>query len=208
METQVSEVSRVSELTSRVNALRAQSRLLSDEIDSSAKEAKSGNVPGSLKLNTAAAEKSQVDTQLAAAEKALAAAKAEAARAFEADRRQQFKDVIAGLESARADVVEHVRIASLAFGRFFELQKEAVNLLNATTDCPAYVWPHERAAYDAAIRWINPYSEWPEVTDVIVDMDKCFRIFPKRKLWGGTSSPLASAKAATGKEFGKDHSKV
>jgi len=169
------------EFQADVDRLRRRQADLEEQIDSLAAEAKRGSIPGSVRLNAAAAEKAEVDSQLVAAEKALTAAKAEVARAFESERRQQFKDVIAALNTARADTIEHARAASLAFGRFFELQKKATTLLNATTDCPVFVWPHERSTYDAAIRWIDPYSEW-SVEDVIVDLDKCFRILPKRKL--------------------------
>jgi hypothetical protein len=173
----------VDDLQLRIDQLRTKRVDLDAKIDEVAKDSKNGRVPGLTELSPLSLERSQVESEFSTATGELNAARATLARAQEAYRVARFRDVIARIEQARDAVVEHARQASLQFGTFYALQKEATGLANAANG-GAGCLPHERTTLAEVCKTINPYAgRWMESKKyVAVDFELCFRLQPLAEL--------------------------
>jgi seryl-tRNA synthetase len=165
----------LNEAKARVLSLRERQREVSRSIDQAAVECQQGMIPGSVRLNQLAAEKSQVDRALITAESDQATAQAELDRLTAKVENLRFDEVLVMIEDQRTKVIEHVREAALAAGSIHELLKEARSLAGGRRS-PKWAFVEE------ASRVIRPYADW-EISYIAVDIDAVtIKILPVKKL--------------------------
>lgn len=156
----------VLELQADVDRLTVLQDKLIGEIDAASAEVKRGSVPGSVKLNGLACEKSEVDRQLLVASRELKAAQAELRRVVEQEDRQQFQRCIREAREARALFVENYRQCALLLGRYCRSTEQATRLYNQIIAGKLLVDPRDKNAVIELAEPPNPLQEWRGVTGV------------------------------------------
>jgi len=192
---EVTEVTQVNSLTAKrdegfahVMQLRGRQSALLGEIDEATDEVKNGSIPGSVRLNSLAVEKSEIDHALKAAEKELASIEAELRSANERERVKQFQAAVERARRLRGEVITAIREASLRLADFYAACGEARHLANRATtpNGVGTCWPHELAALrEVSDPHVDPYDGDKWLSDklfVAIDLNDCPRVKPVRRL--------------------------
>jgi len=179
-------VDEVSAIAERLACLRTRRASLLASLREIGSEVQGGNVARAGKVEGIRSELLAVEREIPGLERELAAARSEAFQRDLTSKRQRFRDVLAEIERQREQVIEHTRAASLALGSLPALQREATDLANALGTAPVAegavgCWPADRSAVVEAMRPIDPYTNWPAIEFLPVDVDQTLRIQPTRR---------------------------
>jgi hypothetical protein len=163
-------------------ACLTQSMELSRELDRAVAAARGGSAVDAARIFSLARETAEADRKTKAAEEDLRKATADYEHHFAAEAHKKrvadFHAAVLEVATARTEVIEHTRQASLALARVHDSRKKAVDLLNQLGGASS----PQKTFLDEVGMSVDPYSGWAGVTFLLAGYDDRLYLRAARKI--------------------------